>query len=424
MIVEKEHKDRFLTKEELINLCQEALRKRDFYDRRVLVIIPDTTRTAPTDLFFKTICEELSKEAKKIDFIIALGTHPIMNEEKINKYLRITFEERKTKYRNVNIFQHNWDRPNELTCIGTINGKEIQKISKGLMDEEIPVYINKKIFDYDELIIVGPVFPHEAVGFSGGYKYLFPGIAGPEIIHKFHWLGALITNPKINGVKNTPVRGVIDKSVSFIDISITMFCFVTKGEKICGFYAGGEKAWSKACDLSSQVNIRYMKRNFHTVLSVAPEMYEDIWTAGKCMYKLEPVIENGGVLIIYAPHIKEISYTHGRYLEKVGYHTRDYFLKQMDKFKDIPGVVLSHSTLVKGIGTYRNGKEVSRIKVVLATGINKEKCKKINLGYINPTQINIENYADREGEGILLVRKAGEVLYKLSSGKVPDIDKL
>lgn len=420
----REYKDKFLSEKDLINLCQEALRKKDFQGKRVLIIIPDTTRTGPTGLFFKTICEELSKKAKKIDFIIALGTHPIMGEEKVNKHLRITFEERKTKYKNVNIFQHHWDRPDDFTCIGTISGKEIRKISKGLMGEEIPVYINKKIFDYDELVIIGPVFPHEAVGFSGGYKYLFPGVAGPRIIHKFHWLGALITNPKINGVKDTPVRKVIDKAASFIDIPITMLCFLIKGEKICGFYAGGRKAWSKACDLSSQVNIKYVDRSFHTVLSVAPEMYEDIWTAGKCMYKLEPVVEDGGTLIIYAPHIREISYTHGRYLEKVGYHTRDYFLKQMDKFKGISGAVLAHSTLVRGIGTYKNGKEVPRINVVLATSIPKEKCKKINLGYADPARINIKNYAEKEDKGILLVKKAGEVLYRLSSGKVPNIDEL
>jgi len=153
-------------------------------------------------------------------------------------------------------------------------------------------------------------------------------------------------------------------------------------------------------------------------------MYEDIWTAGKCMYKLEPVVENGGSLIIYAPHIKEVSYTHGRDIERVGYHTRDYFLKQAPRFKDVPGAILAHSTHVKGIGTYKEGKERPRIKVILATAISKERCKKINLGYLDPAQLNPEDYAGRKKEGILLVRRAGEVLYRLSSGKVPDIDAL
>jgi nickel-dependent lactate racemase len=424
MIVGMGSQDRFLNEEELADLCREALRKEDFHSKKVLVIIPDTTRSGPTGLFFKAICERLLRKARKLDFMIALGTHPPMNEEKVNRLLGISSQEKKTKYRDIAVFQHHWDRPAQLQRIGTISWGEIRKISHGLMDEPISVEINKKIFDYDELLIVGPVFPHEVVGFSGGYKYLFPGIAGPEILHRFHWLGALITNPKINAVKDTPVRKIINRATRLVDIPITQFCFVVRGKKVFGFYAGGEEAWSRASDLSCRVNIKWVDKTFHTVLSIAPRMYEDMWMAGKCMYKLEPVVEDRGMLIIYAPHIKEVSYTHGEYLEKIGYHTKDYFLKQPHKFKHIRGAILAHSTHVKGIGTYRSRREIPRIKVVLATRISKEKCKKINLGYLDPAQINIQDYAGKEKEGILLVRNAGEVLYRLSSGKVPDVDEL
>ncbi len=424
MIVGKGFKERFLNEEELIELCQEALEKKDFRNKTVLVIVPDATRSGPIGLFFKTICEVLSRQTKKLDFMIALGTHPPLNEEKANRLLGINSQEKKTKYRDIKVFQHYWDKPEQLQCIGTISRSHIRKISHGLMDEPISVEINKKVFHYDELLIVGPVFPHEVVGFSGGYKYLFPGIAGPQIIHRFHWLGALITNSKINGVKDTPVREVINRATDLVDIPITQFCFVVKGKKVFGFYVGGVEAWSKASDLSSQVNIKWVDRPFHTVLSITPRMYEDMWTAGKCMYKLEPVVEDRGTLIIYAPHVKRVSYTHGKYLEKIGYHTRDYYLKQSHKFKHIPGAILAHSTHVKGVGTYGNGKEMPRIKVVLATRISREKCKKINLGHMDPAQIRVEDYAGKEKEGILLVRNAGEVLYRLSSARVSDIDEV
>ena len=279
IITEKGSKDTFLNEKELTNLCQEALeKKRYFHGKKILVIIPDTTRTAPVELFFKILCSSLLSRVKKLDFIIALGTHPPMDEKKINTHLGITSNERYTKYKDVGIFNHHWDEEKELVYIGTISQDEVRKISGGLMNEEIPIRVNKKIFDYDELLIVGPVFPHEVVGFSGGYKYLFPGVAGPEIIHKFHWLGALITNPKINGVKSTPVRDVINKAASFINTPITQFCFVVKEDKVCGFYAGDEEAWSKASDLSAQVNVKYVSRTFGTVLAVAPKMYEELWT--------------------------------------------------------------------------------------------------------------------------------------------------
>ncbi|MCM8804051.1 MAG: hypothetical protein NC833_02205, partial [Candidatus Omnitrophica bacterium] len=191
---------------------------------------------------------------------------------------------------------------------------------------------------------------------------------------------------------------------------------------VYGLFIGGVEAWEKAADLSSQINIEYVDKSYDLVISIAPEMYEDIWTAGKCMYKLEPVVNDGGRLIIYAPHVKEISYTHGKYLLEVGYHTRDYFLKQWNKFKELPGCILAHSTHVKGIGTYIEGIEKPRIEVILATSIPENICKKINLGYIDYKKIKIEDYEEKEG--ILVVKNAGEVLYRRKDGYIPDIDKL
>jgi len=124
-------------------------------------------------------------------------------------------------------------------------------------------------------------------------------------------------------------------------------------------------------------------------------------------------VADGGELIIYAPHITEVSVTHGKIIEEIGYHVRDYFVKQMDRFGHIPGGVMAHSTHVKGIGTYENGVEKPRVNVVLATGIPEEICRKINLGYRDPTTIEVEEWEDREDEGILYVPKAGEMLYRL-----------
>jgi nickel-dependent lactate racemase len=408
-----------LNEKEIYNLCQKGLEKKDFKNKKVIVIIPDNTRSGPTHFFFKTIIDILIDKTKKLDFLIALGTHPLMTEEEIKDFLNLKGEEK-----HVNIYQHQWDKMENLKTIGVIKKEVIKEISKGLMEEDIEIKVNSLIFDYDEIIIYGPVFPHEVVGFSGGYKYFFPGISGPEFLNKFHWLGALITNPKINGFKRTPVRDLINIASEFIKIPKTLICSVIKEKRVCDVFIGNNDAWEQAADLSSELNIKYVDRSYNLVISIAPEMYKDIWTAGKCMYKLEPVVENGGKLIIYAPHVKEVSYTHGKYIEMVGYHTRDYFLKQWEKFKNFPGCILAHSTHVKGIGTYINGIEKPRIEVILATSIPENICKKINLGYIDYNKIKIEEYEDREEEGILVVKNAGEVLYRRKDGFIPDIDKL
>ena len=131
------------------------------------------------------------------------------------------------------------------------------------------------------------------------------------------------------------------------------------------------------------------------------------------MYKLEPVLADGGELIIYAPHVSEVCVTHHDTIMEIGYHCRDYFLKQWDKYKDYPWGVIAHSTHVRGIGSFENGVEKCRAQVTLATQIPEEVCRKINLGYRDPASIRVEDYANQEDEGVLLVPKAGEMLYHL-----------
>jgi len=144
-------------------------------------------------------------------------------------------------------------------------------------------------------------------------------------------------------------------------------------------------------------------------------MYDELWVAGKCMYKLEPVVADGGELIIFGKHIREVSITHGELIARIGYHVRDYFVKQPDKFRDIPGGILAHSTHVRGMGSFENGIEKPRVQVTLATSIPEAECLAINLGYRDPDSINPEDWRDQEDQGKLLVPNAGEVLYRLTS---------
>jgi nickel-dependent lactate racemase len=400
---------------QVADIVSQACPVKEYRGKKVLVIVPDGTRTAPVGLMFKTLHKQIAAVTKAFDILVALGTHQPMSEPAICGRLEITEEERRACYGQVRFFNHAWDDPKALTRVGTIPAGEISKLTDGLFAMDVPVEINRLVFEYDQVIIVGPVFPHEVVGFSGGNKYLFPGIGGPEILNFFHWLGAVVTNPMIIGNKWTPVRKVVDRAGGMVKANKLCFCMVVDPSKKLAALAAGspEGAWDTASELSRQIHITYKDKPFHTILSCAPEMYDEIWTAGKCMYKLEPVLADGGELIIYAPHITEISVTHGPVIEKIGYHCRDYFLKQWDKFKDEPWGVLAHSTHVRGIGTYENGVEKCRAKVTLATKIPAETCGRINLGYRDPATINIEDYANREDEGVLLVRKAGEMLYHL-----------
>ena len=418
MVLGKGFIDRELTADEVREIVFAQLDADRLGGKRVLAIIPDSTRTAPVAQFVRLLCEKLHGHAAKLDFIIALGTHPPMPEDKIAQLVGMTASEREAEFPGVNVFNHSWDQPETLANIGTFTKDEVEEVSGGLMRETINIHINRIVFDYDHLIIVGPTFPHEVVGFSGGHKYLFPGIAGPEIINAFHWLGALITNYAINGTKETPVRDVVERAAARLDIPRTCFSLVMKGSQHLGLYAGAPpEAFSAAADLSAKVNIIYVDREFNTVLSISPPMYDDIWTAGKCMYKLEPILAQDAKLIIYAPHIDEISYSHGRVLDQIGYHVRDYFVKQMDKFAGVPRGVIAHSTHVKGMGTFESGIEKPRAEVILATKIPEARCRQVNLGYLDPASIDRARFEGREDEGVLCVPKAGEMLYHVAKDK-------
>lgn len=403
-----------LTPDEVAGVIVRSCPTEDYRGKRVLLIVPDGTRTAPVGLLFKLLHRQIGSVTKALDVLIALGTHQPMSEAAICARLDLSEKERGVQYRTVRFFNHAWDDPKSLKRIGVIPADEISRLSGGLFSMEVPVDVNRMVFDYDQIIIIGPVFPHEVVGFSGGNKYLFPGVAGPEILNFFHWLGAVITTPRIIGNKATPVRRVVDRAGAMVTVPKLCFCLVVEGQGLAGLFAGSpESAWDGASDLSRQRHIVYKDRPFHTILSCAPTMYDEIWTGGKCMYKLEPVLADGGELIIHAPHISEVCVTHGRVIEKVGYHCRDYFLKQWEQFRNYPWGVLAHSAHVHGLGTFENGVETPRARVTLATQIPPEKCRQINLGYRDPRSIRLEDFADREDDGVLLVPKAGEMLFRL-----------
>lgn len=403
-----------LNEDDIVAVATQAAGRMAPDGKRILIVIPDHTRSCPLPAVARALYGALAPRAKAVDFLIALGTHPPLSDGQIDSLLGVEPGRRAEVFGDSKVFNHRWDDSRALQSVGRLSRERVDEITGGLLAMDVEVTINKLVFDYDTVLIVGPVFPHEVVGFSGGSKYFFPGICGPDLLNFFHWLGAVITNPKIIGTKHTPVRATLEAAADLLTFEKYALCMVVTGHDLAGLYFGAvRRAWSAAADLSDQLHITYLDRAYDSVLSRAPEMYDDLWVGGKCMYKLEPVVADGGELIIYAPHIREISVTHGKIIEEIGYHVRDYFLSQWERFRDYPWGVVAHSTHVRGIGTCENGVEKPRVQVTLATGIPEEICRKINLGYRDPAEIDVDQWRDREDQGRLYIPKAGEMLYKL-----------
>lgn len=420
IVICKGSAERMLSIDEMREIVARGAESAHVDGKRVLVIIPDGTRTMPMPAMFKLLNEFVGTRAKVLDYLVALGTHRLMTDAELTNLVGRPVENEMAD--ETHVFNHHWENPGAFAHLGIIPEKEIRELTRGMMAQDVPVGLNKLILDYDQLFICGPVFPHEVAGFSGGNKYFFPGIASPEIINFTHWLGALITNFEVIGSGYTPVRAVIDRAASMIPKPVSCFALVVARDGVAGVYFGeAQEAWEAASQLSAKKHIVYVERPFRRVLSVMPEMYRDLWTAGKGMYKIEPAVADGGEVVIYSPKLTEISYTHGKVIREIGYHCRDYFVKQWDRFKGYPGGILAHSTHVKGLGEYdaTTGIETPRIRVTLAAGIPKSVCDEINLGYLDPAAVSLDEWQNREKEGILVVPRAGEILYRLRKDANP-----
>ena len=401
----------YLSTDEIARLVREGLARLPFDGRRVLVLIPDGTRTMPMPLMFETLERELGERVTALDFLVALGTHTPMSDEQLTRHVGQAVVEGKAGKRR--IFNHRWDDPATFVRLGDIPSADVRELTGGRLNEPVPVALNRLLVEYDHVLICGPVFPHEVVGFSGGTKYLFPGVAAPEIIHFTHWLGALITSYEVIGTMDTPVRAVIDRAASLLYTPLSLLALVVTHDGVAGVFCGNaQETWRDAATLSSRRHVVWVDKPFERVLAMMPPMYDDLWTAAKGMYKIEPAVADGGEVVIYAPHVTEVSYVHGKLLDEVGYHCRDYFLAQWERFKHYPGGILAHSTHVRGLGTFDAscGLEAPRIRVTLATSIPRERCERINLGYMDPATVNA---AEWQRPGWLVVPRAGEMLYRV-----------
>ena len=393
-----------------------SLDDADYTGRKVCVLVPDATRSCPLPELLDSVHAALHGRVAELTFMVALGTHPAMSEEQLAALLGYPPGRAEERYPGVTVRNHEWWDPAMLTSVGVIDGTTLAALSDGRLTEPVEVRLNRAVVDSDVTLVVGPVFPHEVVGFSGGNKYLFPGVSGQEVIDVSHWLGALITSSEIIGTRGiTPVRAMINEAASKVPSELRCLSLVVESGTTnlhAITYGGTEDAWAAAADIAAQVDVKYLSAPVKRVLSLVSRRYDEIWTAAKGMYKVEPVVADGGQVVLYAPHVSEVSRTHGEAIRAVGYHCRDYFVKQWDHYKDLPWGVLAHSTHLRGAGTYDEAEgEHCRVEVTLATGIDAESTRALSLSYLDPAEIDIDAWA--RDPDTLVVHDAGEILYRL-----------
>ncbi|MDQ1007082.1 nickel-dependent lactate racemase [Streptomyces sp. V4I23] len=404
-----------LGEDQVTEFVRRQLANVDLDGRSVCLVVPDGTRSCPLPLLLTAVHGALAGRVSRLTTLIALGTHAAMGEAELATHLGHPAGGLETRYPGMTVRNHEWWEPSAFVSLGTISADRVAAISGGLLRREVEVRLNRAVVDHDVALVVGPVFPHEVVGFSGGNKYFFPGVAGADIIDLSHWLGALITSSEIIGTRGiTPVRALIDEASALIPSRRLALCVVARsgtGSLHAVSFGSPEDAWAAAADVSARTHVRHLDAPVKRVLSLIPEKYEDMWTAAKGFYKLEPVVADGGEVVLYAPHVRELSAMHPE-IARIGYHCRDYFTQQWERFEDLHWGVLAHSTHLRGAGTYDpvHG-ERFRVTVTLATGIPEDVVRGANLNHLDPAEVDIEAFAAEPDT--LVVPQAGEVLYRL-----------
>ena len=377
----------------------------DLDGRSLCLVIPDATRVCPLPLLLGAIMNAVGGRVSSCIAVIALGTHAPMSDAARRELVGTS---------DVLTVNHEWWDDDTFVTIGLIDSDRMVSLSNGRLAIEVPVRINRRIVDTDIVVTVGPVLPHEVAGFSGGDKYLFPGVSGPEMIDASHWLGALVTSREIIGTRGiTPVRALIHAAADLVRCERHAVCVVGDHADGLRFISVGEprEAWAAAADVAAVTHIRYLNEPVERVVSLVPNRYEDLWTGAKGFYKVEPIVADGGEVIIVAPHITELATTHPG-LAEIGYHCRDWFLAQWDQYRDRPWGELAHSTHLFGAGTYdRDRGERQRVTVTLATGIEEELVHRVNLNYLDPKALDLD--ACMADPRTLVIPDAGEVLYRL-----------
>jgi nickel-dependent lactate racemase len=407
--------DETLTEAQVRAFVAEHLAAADLDGQSLCVLVPDATRSCPLPMLLDAVHGAVHGRVTRLTVLVALGTHAAMHPPELARHLGYREGDLESRYPGTTVLNHEWWDAATFTNLGHIGAERVAELSGGLLHQGVDVRLNRAVVEHDVTLVVGPVFPHEVVGFSGGNKYFFPGVAGQEVIDLSHWLGALITSADIIGTRGTtPVRALIDEAAALIPARTMALCVVVEsGTSTLHAAAFGEPraAWAAAAEVSAETHVRYLDAPVRRVLSIIPEKYDDIWTAAKGFYKLEPVVADGGEVILYAPHVRQIAAMHPE-IDEIGYHCRDFFTKQWDRYQHLHWGVLAHSTHLRGAGTYDPVEgERLRVTVTLATSIPESTVRRANLGYLRPEDVDMA--AMEADPDTLVVPQAGEVLFRL-----------
>jgi nickel-dependent lactate racemase len=343
--------------------------------KKVLIIPPDFTRFHSRA--GEITCYIYEFYGKKVtDILPALGTHSAMTEEQLDEMFPGIPK---------NLFRvHDWR--NDVITVGEVPAEYVKEISEGAFDMPWPAQINKLLVEgeYDLILSIGQVVPHEVVGMANYTKNIFVGTGGTEGINKSHFIGAAYGMEKIMGRAQTPVRKVLNYGLNFIDLPIVYFQTVIAADddgdlKMRGIFASDEEdCFLKASDLALQVNFKMLDKPLKkVVVYLDPSEFKSTWLGNKSIYRTRMAIDDDGELIVLAPGVKEFGEDPeiDRLIRKYGYVETPQVMKFLEENQELADNLSAAAHLI-------HGSSEGRFTITYCPGhLTKEEIESVNFKY-------------------------------------------
>ncbi|MDA3939414.1 MAG: lactate racemase domain-containing protein [Spirochaetia bacterium] len=390
----------------------EALGKLESENRlhKVLAVPPDFTRVhSKAGILTSNAYEYLGK--KLTDILPALGTHTPMTELEISKMFPGV---------PLSLFrEHKWKE--DLFTLGTVPGSFVSEQSNGKLDFDWPAQVNSLLVEgnFDLILSIGQVVPHEVVGMANFNKNIFVGTGGSEGINKSHFIGAVYGMERMMGRADTPVRRVLNYASDNFAQNLPIIYVQTvvgiddEGELVTrGLFIGDDKeCFEKASELSLEVNFKMLDKPLKkVVVYLDPEEFRSTWLGNKSIYRTRMAIADGGKLIVLAPGVKEFGEDPeiDRLIRKYGYFGTDKTLEFVKQNKELQDSLGAAAHLI-------HGSTEGRFSIIYCPGhLSRDEIESVNFEYASMREM-INKYNPEKLKDGFNTLPDGEVVYYISN---------
>lgn len=354
---------------------------------RVLLIPPDYTRYHSSAGMIAEMLFELMGDRAHVDIMPALGTHdPITEAQRVSMFGDIPADR---------FLVHDWR--NDTVQVGEVPSEYVSEVSGGIVDFPISVELNRRIVahDYDLIVSIGQVVPHEVVGMANYTKNIAVGCGGKEFIDKSHFLGAAYGMERMMGRTDTPVRRVLDYVEKHFLASVPLSYILTvttseRGEtKVHGLFAGyGRELFEDAAELGRRHNLTLLDKPLKKVVAyLDPDEFKSTWLGNKAIYRTRMAMDDGGELVIIAPGLRQFGEDpdFDRLIRKYGYVGSRRVVETVKREQDLGNNLAVAAHLI-------HGSAEGRFRIVYAPGnLTREDMEGVNYEYM-PLSEALETY--------------------------------